>query len=217
MARGVPASSPAKISLPPLSSGIGIEQQGFGHLVGGFPEFDGWPRFTTLIHQKMYIDWVRRAWEGGLRLMVALVVNNELLADVTGAGPADDRSAVETQLAAMKALVARHPDFMEIALTATEARQIIAAGRLAIVLGVEVDSLGNWQREGDATVDEVRTYLSELHQLGVRHMFPIHLVNNAFGGTAAFNDMFNGLNAALRQQWYSVEPNPDTTFTLGQP
>ena len=25
---------------------------GIGHLVGGYPQFDGWPRFTTLVHQQ---------------------------------------------------------------------------------------------------------------------------------------------------------------------
>src|SRR6266567_4395472 len=55
-----------------------------GHPVGGYPNFDGWPRFTTIIHQQMYIDWLKRTYEGGLRLMVAHVVNNELLAHEFG-------------------------------------------------------------------------------------------------------------------------------------
>ena len=55
-----------------------------GHLVGGHPEFDGWPRFTTTCHQQMHIDWIRRAVAGGLRLMVALAVNNRLLAKEFG-------------------------------------------------------------------------------------------------------------------------------------
>src|SRR2546426_1164817 len=32
-----------------------------GHAVGGYPHFDGWPKFTTTIHQQMYVDWVKRA------------------------------------------------------------------------------------------------------------------------------------------------------------
>lgn len=214
-----------------LASGLGIIgaltvsfiEGGPGHLVGGYPEFDGWPRFTSMIHQKMYVEWVRRAWQGGLRLMVALVVNNEALAfaarepvgaAISGSVPSDDRSAVDLQISEMQALVARHPDFMEIARTPSEARRIIGEGRLAVVLGVEVDSLGKWGREGDATDDDVRGYLRELYDRGVRHVFPIHLANNAFGGTAVFSDEFNGLNAFLRGEFLSVQGSDRTTFRL---
>ncbi len=48
----------------------------FGHHVGGNPEFDGWPRWDSVTHQSVHIDWLQRAWEGGLRLMVMLAVNN---------------------------------------------------------------------------------------------------------------------------------------------
>src|SRR5262249_1108229 len=48
-----------------------------GHRPGGYPIFDGWPRYTTRAHQQMHLEWIRRAWQGGLRVMVALAVNNE--------------------------------------------------------------------------------------------------------------------------------------------
>jgi microsomal dipeptidase-like Zn-dependent dipeptidase len=188
---------------------------GYGHLVGGYPQFDGWPRFSSLIHQKMYIDWIRRAYEGGLRLMVALVVNNEVLAWASTAldkrDPKwDDRTAVETQIQAIKELVGRHGDFMEIAYTPADARRIVAANKLAVVLGVEVDSLGNWGHESDvADAEEVATYLRHLYDdLGVRHIFPIHLANNAFGGTAAYNGLFNLLNVFLRGEFLTVRGAP---------
>jgi microsomal dipeptidase-like Zn-dependent dipeptidase len=185
-----------------------------GHLVGGYPEFDGWPRFTTLVHQKMHIDWVRRAFEGGLRLMVAHVVNNALLAAASGGSNFDDRTAVETQIQATRALVGRHSDFMEIAYSPADARRIIGAGKLAVVLGVEVDSLGNWGREADTSDNDVRAYLKHLYNdLGIRHIFPIHLANNAFGGTAVYEDLFNFLNAYLRGEFLEVRVT-DVDFEL---
>jgi microsomal dipeptidase-like Zn-dependent dipeptidase len=194
-----------------------------GHHVGGFPDFDGWPKFTTIIHQQMYIDWIKRAFEGGLRLMVAHVVNNELLAhefSQRGAQePHDDRAAVEIQLAAMKALVARHADWMEIAYNAADARRIIRRDKLAIVLGVEVDSLGNWHRPEECSEEEIRAYLHHLyHDLGVRHLFPIHLTNNAFGGPAIYNDLFNVINRFLRMDYYQVEDGgaDGVEFRLGE-
>jgi microsomal dipeptidase-like Zn-dependent dipeptidase len=183
--------------------------------VGGYPEFDGWPRFTTMVHQKMYVEWIRRAWQGGLRLMVSLVVNNEALAwGSSGTEPADDRTAVAVQLDEMEALVARHADFLEIARTPSEARRIIRDGRLAMVLGVEVDSLGNWKHEQSVTDDDVRAYLGELYDRGVRHMFPIHLADNAFGGTAVFADEFNFNSAFVHGRFIEVDSSDATGFRL---
>src|SRR5213080_2548336 len=48
-----------------------------GHLVGGYPQFDGWPPWYSVTHQTVHVDWLYRAWQGGLRLMVMLAVNNE--------------------------------------------------------------------------------------------------------------------------------------------
>ena len=192
------------------------DMPGIGHLVGGYPRFDGWPRFTSVIHQKMYVDWVRRAYEGGLRLMVALVVNNELLASVSNGSDFDDRTAVETQIQATKDLVARHGDFMEIAYSPEDARRIVGVDKLAVVLGVEVDSLGNWGRETDARAEEVVEYLRHLYRdLGVRHIFPIHLANNAFGGTAAYLSLFNVLNHHLRGEYLSLR-GADLDFRMEQ-
>jgi microsomal dipeptidase-like Zn-dependent dipeptidase len=183
----------------------GSIEGGFGHLVGGYPEFDGWPRFTSLIHQKMYVDWVRRAYDGGLRLMVGHAVNNALLAAASGSSDTDDRRAVEMQVQATKDLVARHSDFMEVAYSSSDARRIIGENKLAVVLGVEVDSLGGWGHEGELTDDGARAYMRQLYQdLGVRHIFPIHLANNAFGGTAVYADLFNYLNAYLRGEFFDV-------------
>src|SRR5690242_15008388 len=50
-----------------------------GHRVGGYPQFDGWPRWDSITHQAVFEDWLFRAVQGGLRLMVMLAVNNEYL------------------------------------------------------------------------------------------------------------------------------------------
>jgi microsomal dipeptidase-like Zn-dependent dipeptidase len=202
-------------SIPLAVAVLAFTEGSLGHLVGGYFQFDGWPRFTTMIHQRMYIDWIRRAYDGGLRLMVAHAVNNELLAAASTGVKHDDRGAIETQIQAMKDLVNRHTDFMEIAYSPTEARRIIGQdNKLAVVLGVEVDSLGNWGRETDASDEQVSEYLNHLYQIGVRHIFPIHLANNAFGGTALYNDLFNGLNVYLRNQPLSPR-SADVDYRLG--
>jgi hypothetical protein len=79
----------------------------FGHPAGGgWPDFVIWPRFTTMTHQQAYVDWLYRSYQGGLRLVCCLAVNNEILANKTVAVlPTDDRSAIQAQLAGMKAMV----------------------------------------------------------------------------------------------------------------
>jgi microsomal dipeptidase-like Zn-dependent dipeptidase len=187
---------------------------GLGHLVGGYPQFDGWPKFTTTVHQQMYIDWIRRAFDGGLRLMVAHAVNNELLASqYNGKVPYDDKTAVETQIAAMKTLVSNHSDWMGIAYSPADARSLIQQNKLAIILGVEVDSLGNWKDANTVTQDDVVSYLDHLYNdLGIRHLFPIHLTNNVFGGPAIYNDLFNLDNFFLHGNYFEVEDGSPLGF-----
>jgi microsomal dipeptidase-like Zn-dependent dipeptidase len=191
---------------------------GFGHLTGGDDQFDGWPRFTSVIHQQGHVDWIRRAFDSGLRLMVALAGNNEMLAQLLGGDrPSDDRSVVRDQIAYMKQFVGRH-DFMRIAYTPREAREIIGGGRLAVVLGVEVDSLGNFKKNG--APGEVTAYLEHLRQLGVRHVFPIHMANNAFGGCALYHgDLFYLLQLYLQGEPFQIEDGSSAgvEFRFGLP
>ena len=47
--------------------------------------FRGWPAFDEITHLKTHQDWIRRAYEGGQRLMVALIVHNQMLAAISTA------------------------------------------------------------------------------------------------------------------------------------
>jgi len=133
----------ALASCEPIHGGLIDVNPEFGHPAGGgWPDFIIWPRFTTLVHQQAYIDWIYRAYQGGLRLITCLAVNNELLGTRTDPDvPTDDRHAIEQQVAAMKEMVA-HLDrqaggagrgWMQIAHSPEEARRIVGGARLAIV------------------------------------------------------------------------------------
>lgn len=172
--------------------------------VAGFPNFDQWPKHNSLLHQQMYVDWIRRAKEGGLRIMVALAVNSNVLADAaeTG-GPNDDLRSMNTQLQKMKIFFDNHRDFMEIAYTAQQLRTIVSSGRLAIILGVEMDNIGNFYSPADPkgqrfnpnpTEADAKREIDRIYDMGVRYIFPIHITNNAFGGTALYNSGFNVAN-----------------------
>ncbi|HLG61096.1 MAG TPA: membrane dipeptidase [Ktedonosporobacter sp.] len=168
-----------------------------------------WPTWTSRTHQEVHIDWVRRAYEGGLRLMGACAVNNQLLehlmnSSLLSATPKDDLSAIAEQVKAMKHLAEQHADWMAIAYSSTQARQIIKQGKLALVLTAEVDQLGGWKREQDCTNAQVAQLLDTLYEQGLRMLIPIHLADNAFGGAAIYDNMFNTLNCYLNDEYFSV-------------
>ncbi len=215
----------ALASCEPIHGGLININPEFGHVAsGGWPDFIVWPRFTTLVHQQAYIDWIYRAYQGGLRLITCLAVNNELLAfKTTPTLPHDDKTAIEVQVTAMKAMAAHveaqcggpGKGWLEIVYTPEQARKVIAENRLAIVLGVEVDSLGNWrsvadldkasQRDLHKARELIAQELDWLYELGIRQITPIHLSNNAFGGTAIYLRLLEAITIFLTGERWAVE------------
>ncbi|HEV2812418.1 MAG TPA: Coagulation factor 5/8 type domain-containing protein, partial [Solirubrobacteraceae bacterium] len=48
----------------------------------GWPTFKDWPDNKSLTHESSYYKWVERAWMGGLRVFVNLLVDNAVLCEV---------------------------------------------------------------------------------------------------------------------------------------
>lgn len=217
-------------SCAPIHGGLVNINPEIGHpAAGGWPDFNVWPRFTTLVHQQAYIDWIRRAYDGGLRLICCLAVNNELLAHNTNPEqPDDDRTAIAKQVAAMRNMIAYidaqsggpGKGWMQIALSAEEARRLVTEDKLAVVLGVEVDSLGNWRKAEDLAaqsggdLDQARRLIGAeldwLYGLGVRQITPIHLADNAFGGTAIYYRFLDTVTYFLTGRHWEVENGWET-------
>jgi microsomal dipeptidase-like Zn-dependent dipeptidase len=179
-----------------------------GHNTGGYPNFDGWPGWHDHTHQQMYLDWVRRAYEGGLRLMVMHAVNNKILCQVNGPASGqscDDMPAVDLQLQAAKDMEAfvdtqsggPGKGWYRIAHSATEARHIINGGGLAVVLGMEVDEPFGCSVGGNCTDADVEAALTDYYAKGVRHFFPVHVIDNAFGGSAMYEPLFTYANKII--------------------
>ena len=174
----------------------------------GAPDFAHYPKWNDITHQKMWIDWIRRAYDGGLRVMVALATHNQTLAAAVsgpGDGPTDDKGSADLQIDETKALVGRHRDFMEIADSAADVRRIVSANKLAIVLGVEIDNIGNFNRERSLTAAMISAELRRLHGKGVRYVFPIHVIDNKFGGTAIYENAFNLSNYRESGSFWSLK------------
>jgi microsomal dipeptidase-like Zn-dependent dipeptidase len=212
-------------SCEPIHGGLLDINPEIGHpAAGGWPEFIIWPRFTTLVHQQAYIDWIYRAYQGGLRLITCLAVNNELLATKTSPDMQhDDKHAIQVQVAAMKEMSeyinekAGGPGkgWLQVVYSPEEALKVVSENRLAIILGIEVDSLGNWHRLEDleqatgGNLEVARGVIGReldwLYELGVRQVTPIHLTNNAFGGTAIYLRFLETVNMFVTGEKWEVE------------
>lgn len=131
----------------------GTRDPGRGNL--GAPLFNGWPHYSSTIHQQVYYKWLERAWRGGLRLIVQMAVNNTALCvtnnRLSNVDCNDSMASIDQQLQAAYDF----QDFIDqeagghglgwfrIVRTPIEARQVIGEGKMAVVLGIEVDHLFN--------------------------------------------------------------------------
>lgn len=183
------------------------------HPHDGYPNFPAWPDQTSILHQQMWWEWIKRAHAGGLRAIVALTVNNETLAKLLdGDPPFNDKAVADEQIAATKAWVRwvnTQNDFMEIALSAADMRRIISEGKLAVILGMEVDRLGNFDFRSNPSTHQVTQEIHRLYDAGIRYVFPIHLIDNAFGGAAVYDAFFNLVNHDLNGSYFRLATSPD--------
>ncbi|MDB5284656.1 MAG: putative rane protein, partial [Bacteroidota bacterium] len=170
----------------------------------GYPDFATWPSWCSTLHQQMWVDWIERAHkEGGLNIMVALAVSNHCIGSAAKCkGPDDDGQVMLNLIQGIKDLVA-HSTFMEIALTPQDVRRIVANGKLAVILGSEMDNIGNFYSPADhykadfnptPTNQQIQAELDKLWSLGVRYIFPVHLMNTVFGGTSLIMSQLNVAN-----------------------
>ncbi len=181
----------------------------------GYPNFISWPAYCSIFHQQMWIDWIERAHMGGLNIMVALATHSHCMADAAEtSGPYDDKTVMDNSIKGIKDLVA-NSSFMEVALTPQDVRRIVNNGKLAVIIGVEMDNIGNFysptEKKGgvynpNPTNDDIKTELDRLWDLQVRYIFPIHVTNNIFGGTALYVPTFNVANKYNTGFEYIPEP-----------
>jgi microsomal dipeptidase-like Zn-dependent dipeptidase len=188
------------------------------HGESGYPDFRDWPSRTLATHQQAYEDWLFRAYQGGLRLIVMLAVNSE---DMFGRGENDvvllgstvvqgvkaagrtgnDMEALEWQVREayrMQADIdARNggpgSGWYRIVRDPEEASEVIAQGRMAVILGTELQHLFNCDSDRPAcTQQTIVEGLNRLEGMGVNYVFPVHHKLNQFGGPAQFNPLTNG-------------------------
>lgn len=182
------------------------------HDTQGWPTFVSWPAAHSLTHEGMYYKWVERAWKAGLRIMVNELVQNEVLCTLNSTAKLKPQNCNEMDMAVAQVQTMHElQDYIDaqeggpgkgwfrLVSTPAEARGVIARGKLAVVLGVEISHIFNCnvrygllpvlpETQGcdETTVD---AQLDRLYKLGVRQLFPVHEFDNALGG----NGIFDGL------------------------
>jgi microsomal dipeptidase-like Zn-dependent dipeptidase len=189
------------------------------HPTAGYPQFTGWPNGPTRsTHQTQYYRWLERAWLSGLRLVVQHATTNSIICHFTiGQGFQESRYDCEDMTAVDRIIdetyaLERYIDaqaggpglgFFRIVKTPAEAREIIASGKMAVILGIETSNLFDCSvapKNGWPTCDAdyVREQLDYYYDLGIRAMFPVHKYDNAFtpgDGDRAFIELGNFLNS----------------------
>jgi len=150
-------------------------------------------------HQQHHITAIRRAYEGGLRLMGVLANHSEFLELLAGrvrvengrefVQLTDELELARAHVCYVQQLAELNADWMEVAYSADDAQRIISSNKLALVIGLELPDAGNLLR--NATPDQE---VSELYALGIRQITLIHGANNKLGGTQIFQDVYDWYN-----------------------
>ena len=221
---------PAHHGVLPGNLSMSASPDPFAHYRDGYPTFDGWPKADVLVHEQVYVDWLKRAWQGGLRIVQLDVGNTDFAAKEYATANfwlghrhpfprTDDDDAIDRTLDAVRDFVAGEGGgWAEVATSSRRAREIVAQGKLALVLGIEVDSIGEnydtcgkephlWARIGPPTCHmlpgtptelsrKIHDLLARVYLRGVSHIIPVHLVDNAYGMPAVYGRAFD-----IESQW----------------
>jgi hypothetical protein len=182
----------------------------------GWPTFKDWPAPESLTHEGTYYKWMERSWRGGQRLFVNLLVENNQLCKIYPYGPGGDPSAKKS-CDDMDSLKRQADDMYElqdyvdaqwggpgkgwyrIVKTPWQARKVINAGKMAIVMGIETSvPFGCTFKAGtgpgspdtpaaECTPQHIKDQLDLVHGWGVRQMELVNKFDNALSGVAGDN------------------------------
>jgi microsomal dipeptidase-like Zn-dependent dipeptidase len=170
------------------------------HAAGGWPTFAGWPAPRSLTHEQSYYKWLERAYRGGLRIFVNLLVENRVLCELyplpaLGKNSCNEMQSVRLQAQRLQELE-RYIDaqnggpgegWFRIVRDPFEARRVVNSGKLAVVMGMEVSEPFGCRVIAGApqcTAAQLDAGIDELHALGVRQLELINKFDNALAGVA---------------------------------
>ncbi len=167
------------------------------HDTHGWPTFAGWPISDTITHQQTYYGWLMRDWMAGERLVVAQTVEDQPICEIepVKVHSCDETTAVRQQIQTLRGLQSyvdaqaggRGKGWFRLVYNPSQARRVIERGRMAVLIGIESSNLfGCSERMGVPQCGrrDIDRGIQTARRLGVRTVFPMHWVDNAFGGAA---------------------------------
>ena len=169
---------------------------GSGHATDGYPTFTYWPQRDSLTHEQVYYRWLERAHRGGLRMFTNLLVDNGQLCEVypLKKNSCNEMDGVRLQAQRLRELE-RYVDaqaggpgkgFFRIVTDPFQARRVINAGQLAVVMGIEVSVPLDCREYLGTTTDcntaLIEQRLQEVYDLGVRQMELTNKYDNGLTG-----------------------------------
>ena len=192
----------------------------------GWPTFASWPQQDTLTHEQYYWRWLERAYLGGLRLTTNLLVDNKALCR---AYPVKKNSCNEMDGVRLQAQrLFELQDYVDaqyggpgegwfrIVTSPTEARRAIAAGRMAVVLGIEVSALFDCDElldQPQCTEEDIDLRLQEVFDMGVRQMELVNKFDNALSGVTGDGGstgvIVNAGNKQVTGHWWDMRSCPE--------
>ncbi|MGW3497685.1 galactose-binding domain-containing protein [Streptomyces sp. NPDC001020] len=165
------------------------------HDPNGWPTFKDWPAHDSLTHQQNYYAGIERAWRGGQRVLVNDLVTNGVICSVYffKDRSCDEMTAIRLEAKKsydMQAFIDKMyggpgKGWFRIVTSSAQAREVIAQGKLAVVLGVETSEPFGCKQILDiaqCSKEDIDRGLDELRELGVSSMFLCHKFDNALCG-----------------------------------
>ncbi|MGZ6745340.1 MAG: hypothetical protein ACXVD0_05485 [Nocardioides sp.] len=171
----------------------------------GWPTFKDWPAPESLTHEGTYWRWLERSWRGGQRIFVNLLVENNQLCQIyplhknAEYAKCDDMESIHRQARDMYQMQnyidaqfgGPGKGFYRIVTNPFQARKVINAGKMAVIMGIETSVPFGCTSNPAATQPcdpaSIDRQLSEVHRWGVRQMELVNKFDNALSGVAGDN------------------------------
>ncbi len=206
------------------------------HDTSGYPKLTAWSS-GNLTYEGTYWRWIERAWLGGLRLMVMSVNENRVLCELQANRKTncDEMDTVRRGFQDIRELQ-RYVDaqaggpgkgFFQIVTDPLQARRVINAGKMAVVLEIEVSEPFGCRGWETSTCDraQVDRELDEMHRLGVRSSLLLNKVDNPLTGvrfdSGPIGVLINGANKQSSGSFWSAKtctgPLADNTIETFAP
>jgi len=174
----------------------------------GWPNFPDWPAYNNLSHMGYYYKWMERAYLSGLRMVTAAIVENEVLCwaqstinpeSWVNPNSCNIMDSIRLQVQRLNEM----QDYIDaqsggpgkgwfrLVRTPAQAREVIADGKLAVVMGVEASETFDCGIKDQCNRNDVENKLNELYDLGIRTIYPTHKFDNQLGGSRVENGFIN--------------------------